>query len=491
MILTLDLGTTYFKAALFDRNGRLCGLHRGTPPIRHPRPGRWELDAGAFRSTIRAALAELGARRTNGLGDVEAVTFATQTNSFVLLDADDRPLTPIILWPDDRAAEPHTVAQAEAQRRGDSIEDELQELAGVVGFLAKTGLPQVTAQFMAAKLRWMCREEPDSWHRVRRLCLISDYLTLWLTGQHLTEAGAAGLTGAVDIHRLQWWPEACDRLGLSSSWLPAVVRAGTDIGLVRPEAADELGLPRACRFVAGCLDQFAGAIGAGNIRPGNVSETTGTVLAAVRCADRFAEDAAAGVFQGPAFDPGMYYEFVFGSTSANLLEWYRSHLPGPPSFETLDSLAAGISAGSDGLGVRPDADRGDIAEGFVGMNERHTTGHAVRAIMEAVALALAEQVGRLCGPAFPAEVRSCGGAARSDVWLQIKADVLNVPFAATLCPEPTSLGAAMLAARSLGWAGLEELARAWIGTKPPHIPDPQMHSRYAVLYPRFSAVSVQ
>jgi sugar (pentulose or hexulose) kinase len=62
--------------------------------------------------------------------------------------------------------------------------------------------------------------------------------------------------------------------------------------------------------------------------------------------------------------------------------------------------------------------------------------------------------------------------------LQIKADVLNVPFVATTCPEPTSLGAALLAASALGWGAMPELVQQWVRTKPPHNPDPAMHALY-------------
>ena len=111
-------------------------------------------------------------------------------------------------------------------------------------------------------------------------------------------------------------------------------------------------------------------------------------------------------------------------------------------------------------------------------------GHAARAIMEAVAFALADQARQVCGDRLPSEIRSCGGAARSNVWLQIKADVLNVPVATTACPEPTSLGAAMLAARALGWGTLPALAQSWVRTNPPHRPDPQIHAIYKTILAR-------
>lgn len=90
--------------------------------------------------------------------------------------------------------------------------------------------------------------------------------------------------------------------------------------------------------------------------------------------------------------------------------------------------------------------------------------------MEAVASALGDQVTALSSSSPPAEIRSAGGAARSDVWLQIKADILGIVVAATQCPEPTSLGAAMLAEASLRGLDVRELAQQWVHLKSPHQP---------------------
>jgi xylulokinase len=464
-ILTLDLGTTYFKTGLVDEEGRLLALHRVPTPVERPRPDRWEMSAAAFREAIRQGIADL---RASGepFRDVAAVTFATQTNSFLLLDARDEPLTPLVLWPDLRAA---------------SYADAMERWSGDPAFRRTTGVPQIGVEFSPAKLLWWREQHDRAWRRLHRFCLISDYLTLWMTGEHASEAGAAGLTGLIDVHDLSWRSSALSELGLPASSVPRLVRAGTDLGPIRPAVATELGLSADCRFVAGSLDQYAGAIGAGNVRPGRLSETTGTVLCSVCCADAFVDSPAPIVFQGPSFRREQWFRFAFGSTSANLLEWYRDQLPGRPSFESLSEAATTVPPGSGGVRVRPDFSLLDKASVFTGVRPDHGEGHHVRAIMEAVALALRHQVQAL-GAGGPDPIRACGGAARSPTWLQIKADVLNKPVAATVCPEPTSLGAAVLAAYGLGWADVTDLADAWVELEQPHEPDP-VAVRYYTSFP--------
>jgi xylulokinase len=471
-ILTLDLGTSYLKAGLFDRRGRLCALTRKPTPISHPSKGRCEMAPDRLRQAVKETLAELSRSEPGGLREVAAVTFATQSNSFLLLDGEDKPLTPLIIWADERARPMRVMVET---------------LPQIAGFHRTTGIPCLGWEYMAAKLLWLRENQPEVWRDVRRLCLISDYLTYWLTGCYVTEAGVAGLTGTVDIRHLAWWPAVCEPLGLPPSWLPIIARAGTDLGSLRAEVAADLGLPVSCRFIVGCLDQYAGAIGVGCLASGAGSETTGTVLATVRCSDGIADEPANGVFQGPSFAPGMHFQMLFGLESANLLEWYRQELPDQPHIDRMLLAAAEVVPGADGLRLRPDAARGDVKEGFIGWDNRHTPAHAVRCIMEAVALALARQVEQLWGTEPPRVMRSSGGGARSEVWLQIKADLLNLPFESTTCPEPTSLGAAILAGQALGWGNAPELAKQWVRAARSFKPRPDVHKVYSALLQQWRA----
>ena len=466
-ILVIDIGTSYFKTALFDDGGRLCGVSRVPTPSRSMSGGLVEIDPCAFGEAIAEGIGRIR-EEVGNLDDVGAVTFATQTNSSVLLDKSQQPLTPIVLWPDRRAM---------------ALEDEVRQISRIPGFRATTGIPLLSYQFMAARLLWFQKCEPATWAKLDKLCLISDYLTLLLTGRHVTEAGAAGLTGLVDIRRCQWWPEMLAALGVEERCLPAIGRAGTDLGPILPEAATRFGLPASCRMIVGCLDQYAGAIGAGNFAPGSLSETTGTVLATVRCTDRLNTELDPSVFVGPAFAEGLYYQMVFGETSANYLEWYREQLPDRPSFEHLSEMADKVPPGAGGLWLRTDVPLNRPEEVFEGLQGRQDRGREVRCIMEAVAFALRDQVRALAGDDRPNEIHCAGGGARSDVWTQIKADVLGVTTMTTRCVETVSLGAAILAGASVRGCDVPMIGREWVRFDQPRSPDPQRHELYNSLGP--------
>lgn len=463
-ILTFDLGTTYFKAALFDESGRLTALSRVRTPLEFPQEGWCEMSADGFVDAVHNAAGQLRQQAPQAYADVAGVGFATQANSFVLLDSAERALMPFIIWTDRRA--------------GDVEPDLLPLLANL---RQTTGVPALSGEFSVAKLLWVAKYRPEVWNTARRMCYASDYLTFYLTGRHVTEAGMAALSGMVDVHKLQWWPTAMELVRPGNIAFPQVVRAGTEAGTILPGRAAELGLPSGCRMVVGCLDQYAGAIGAGNIQPGAISETTGTVLAAVRCSDRFEPDLPLTAYQGPAFDPGLYYQMTFGSISANLLEALRNHEAPQLDYPDLTAEAEKIPPGADGLRIKPDAHLLSAGRMFANLRPQHTLGHKVRAVLEGVAFALKDLVHQLSPSGVQGPIHSCGGAARSNFWLQIKADVLNVPFQAMTCPEPTSQGAALLAARALGWGSPAELSAQWSTARPPTLPDPQRHRVYQQL----------
>lgn len=465
-ILVIDLGTTYFKASIFDAAGEMKVLARTGTPYSSNTDGRREIDLRDFHDSIAGLVHELDVQCPGILAQVSAVTFASQTNSFVLLGARDAPLTPIIVWNDQRA-------------NGDAFDAALSTLSGLH---YTTGVPALTHEFMVAKLLWCRNHIPDTVKNTKKLCLISDYFTLWLTGKHVTEAGAAALTGLVDIHSNQWWAEAIRHFQIDPEWLAEVARAGTGLGAILPERAELLGLPKDCRLIVGCLDQYAGAIGVGNVLPGGLAETTGTVLATVKCTDRIQDDAGPDIFQGPAFAPATYYQMVFGNTSANWLEDYRNTLPDKPSFSQLDKEAAEVPPGAEGFYLPPNTDPA-VREAILAERARtHRRGHAVRGILESVSFALADQVALQCPEGTPAQIACAGGAARSRLWLQIKADVLNTTMVAGQSAEPASLGAAILAMHAVSGEPIPMLTEQWVKTDYTVSPDESRHRTYAALH---------
>jgi xylulokinase len=432
-VLVFDFGTTNFKAAIVDAEGRMSRVHRVPSPIEHPSEGRSEIPAERFIRAISDAIASLAAGRPNGLSDIGAISYASQANTFLLLDGSDRPLTPFIVWTDERAS---------------ALSGQFADWAKDPSFVARSGLPVYGHLFSPVKMMWLAQEQPGAWKKMCRVSLLGDYFALWAAGQHVTDAGVAGLSGIFDVPNWRWMDEYCDQAGIPVDALPKVVRSGSILGTITPAFADAHGLRRDCRFVAGTLDQYAGAIGVGNASPDGCSETTGTVLAVVRCADHFAAHADKHVFRGPSADQQLFYHMSFGSVSANLLQHLQNQLPDRPSFESLDEAAR---ADQRKLSLDPSGTPEQMMQQIRRWIGIQNVGDIVGCIYQTVAGALADHVDAVFGNnAAPGRIRSAGGAARSWKWLQVKANRVGCTMIAPSCDEPTLFGAAILASQGTG-----------------------------------------
>ncbi|HOF17673.1 MAG TPA: FGGY family carbohydrate kinase, partial [Phycisphaerae bacterium] len=217
IVLGVDLGTSRFKAAVFDRHGTQRGLgRRDVAPDRGD--GRCELPVDRFWRTLGEAIGEAMTRAAANAGDLEAVAYASQANSFLLLDETCRPLTPILLWPDRRVPQPPPAMRALWAR---------PDFRAVTGVGAEAG-----TEFAAAKILWFQDRQPRLWRESRYVMTLSDYLVHSLTGRRVGDAGTASLLGMLDVRNLAWWPEAMELLRLDADRLSQPLRPGSVAGTI-------------------------------------------------------------------------------------------------------------------------------------------------------------------------------------------------------------------------------------------------------------------
>jgi xylulokinase len=251
---------------------------------------------------------------------------------------------------------------------------------------------------------------------------------------------------------------------------------------------------QACASANGCNDQLAGAIGAGNVRPGVVSETTGTALAVVATAGQRFTDAPC--FVGRHAAEGAWYAMPYASVSAIVLTWFRD-LCGGGNWDEFLAGVGDVEPGCDGLTVLPHfsgaPDDPDARGAVLGLTLGHGRAEIARAIMESCACLLRELIEPLTQQGLAVEsVRSLGGAARSDVLLQIKADMLQTPVERPECVEAASPGAAMLAAVGTGrFDTLADAADAWYGARGTFEPDAARETIYEDVYNRYLAAQMR
>jgi xylulokinase len=462
MLVGIDVGTTGVKAVAVSPSGEVLGRTERGYPLSTPRPGWSEQDPADWWAATEACLAELTDDR-----DVVAIGLSGQMHGLVALDADDRVIRPAILWNDGRTAAECEQIEARIGR---------ERLIDLTGNRALAG-------FTAPKLLWLRNHEPKSYARIRRVLLPKDYVRLRLTGEHAIDVADASGTLLLDVAARSWSDEVLAALDLPASWLPRVY-----------ESPEPVGSWKGVSVAAGAGDCAAAALGVGVDRPGPASivlGTSGVVFAVLR---GYARDSQARLHTFCHAVPGSWHAMGVMLAAAGSLQWFRDSVAPGASFDDLLAEAARWPPGADGLlfapylsGERtPHADPNARAA-FVGLELRHDRGALCRAVLEGVAYGLRDSLELLRALGVEVgSVRISGGGARSLLWLEIAASVLDVPLELTAEEEGSAYGAALLG--GVGAGVFEDVSAAvarCVRVRASVEPDPAWREAYAAGYSRF------
>ena len=480
--LGLDTSTTATKAVLVDDAGHFVG-EAATPHTAptQPVPGGSEQDPAdwwrATQASIRAVLDETGVTGA----DVAGVGLTGQMHGLVMLDDAGAVLRPALLWNDGRA-----YAECDAIREAAGGLDRLVELTGNDAF----------AGFTAPKLLWVREHEPETYARTAHVLLPKDYVRYRLTGAYAMDRAGAGGTLLLDLASRDWSAPLLDALDIDAALLPPT-HEGTEVtGTISAEAAEATGLQVGTPVVGGGGDQAAQAVGVGAVEPDTWAVTVGTsgVVFAPSAEPRVAPGGRAHAF--PHAVPGQWHLMGVMLAAGDSLAWHRDTVAPGVAFDDLVAEAAEVPAGADGAAFLPylSGERTPHADvharaGFVALQRAHRRGHLTRAVLEGVSFGLKDNLALLreAGLPAPARVRLSGGAAKSPLWSQMLADVLDVALEVPAVGEAAALGAALLAGVGTGaWTSAEEAcARAVRITK---TTEPENADAYTDAYARFRKI---
>ncbi len=443
VLVTIDAATSAARASAFDLDG-VRRLETRRPYRTSGTEAGWsEQDPRAWRSAAIGALAELVTRlgprrRVHGIG------LTGQCPTVCLVDAGGRPVSPGLMYRDNRA-------EAEAAW--------MRARFGDAWIHARTGhLP--AAFHIAPKLLWARTHRP-AWLAEAALALQPrDLVALALTGEAATDGSHASATLVFDLVRRRWDPEILAALDLPETLWPAVRPAWSVLGTLRPAIAGRVGLPATTPIVLGGADSQACALGGGVVGPGPVSEMAGssTCLNAAVTAPL----PELQVTHYPHVVPGMIATETGINTTGTAATWVADLLYGgrtgrarAADFARLDAETGALGPGSDGLLALPvlgDGERVDprLRAAVTGLSLRHGRAHIARAMLEGVAYTIREHLDLLVAGGAPVnELRVSGGDARLGTWNRIKADVAGIPV--TVIPGDAAVtGVAMLAGIGVG-----------------------------------------
>lgn len=477
LILTLDAGTTSMKGALFDLSGTLVCSRTCEYQLETPAADTVELEAEAYWLAATRVIAEILKESGVGAEEIAAVGVTSQGETLIVLDQHGRPLRKAIVWLDNRAK-----VEAESIKRK----------FGREAVYRVTGQQDVVPGWPAAKILWLRRHEPEVFAAAAKFLMVGDYLIYRLTGAFATDHAMNPSTLYYDLRNGCWWDDMLEFIGISREQLPALLKSGESAGRVAADA--EVGLSSKTVVTVAPIDQVAAAVGAGNIAPGMITETTGGALAVCATVDRPVYDPQLRVGLYRHAVPGLFVLLPWVPTAGMILRWFRDEFGEGRDYAALEGLAASVPAGSDGLillphfsGMNSPAVNPEARGVFYGVTLGHRKAHFIRAILEAIAFALRDNLNLLAETGVHCdEVVALGGAARSRLWLQIKADVLQRNIKVMRCDEATSLGTAVLAAVGIGAFGnIAEAVKAMVHPATTIAPNAELRSVYDEVFGRY------
>lgn len=470
----LDIGTTGCKLSVYDESGEfLCNAYREYDVSR--RGGAHEVDASVILGAVKTVIADCGRQYAP-----DAIGVTSFGESFVLLDENDGVLLPSMLYTDPRGS-------VECERLCASLgEDFLIQTAGV----------KPHPMYSLPKLMWIRENLPEVYARAHRVLLMEDYVVYLLSGVAQIDYSLAARTMAFDIQRKCWSAEILNAAGINASLLSTPVPTGTAAGRIRPSLAEALGVSPETVIVSGAHDQIASAVGAGVFSVGEAVDGTGTVECITPVFDHIPTEKSLyekGYSVIPYVLDNTYVCYALSFTGGATLKWFRDNFAA--KYGGVENVYAALDRNvpSDPTGIlilphfagaaNPYMDNASRAA-IVGLSLEHTAEDLYKALMEGVTYEIMTNLEHLSSFGItPSSLYATGGGARSEVWLQIKADILGKPITSLLAKEVGAVGTCMLVGRAIGlYRDLDEAKARFVQTGKTYYPNPDRYAKYQTLY---------
>lgn len=478
-VIGVDAGTEGLRAAIFDLQGAPVAFAATPYPTRFPQPSWAEQDPADWWQALGTSVRQALANAKLAAGDIAAIALDTTCCSVVALDAAGHPLRPALIWMDVRAGR----EAARVAATGDPA------LA-----VNSDGHGPVSAEWMIPKALWLQAHEPDLFAAAAHICEFQDYLNFHLTGRMVASLNNASVRWHYDNRGSGYAASLLGRLGaeaLLDKWPREVVPMAALFGELTPAAAAHLGLRPGLPVAQGGADAFVGVIGLGIVDPGALSLITGSSHLQIGLSDRpFHGKGIFGTYPDAVL-PGLHAVEGGQTSTGSVVAWFRRLLGSEASYDELNRAAAALPPGAEGLialdhfqGNRTPYTDPDSRGVISGLTLKHGPAHIYRALIEGVSFGTALILETMRAAGFsPPEMTICGGATRSDLWLQIHADVANLPLALTRVADAPCLGSAILAAVGAGfYPDIPTAARAMVQVVRRIEPDAKRHAAYQPFY---------
>jgi FGGY-family pentulose kinase len=489
-LMGIDFGTGGVRVGVFDPEGTPVVFSEKEFTLKHPRPGWAQQDPDEWWAQLVAAVRGAMDEGSVEPEEISGISVDAASSTVLAMDKNDRHLRPAIMWMDVRASE-----QAD---RISSTGNEALKYNGYGPVSAEWGLP---------KALWIKDNEPEVYKDTARVCDCCDWLMQRLTGEWVSSINIASSKYYYDRDH-GGYPEslyeAVDARDVLEKFPQDVLDLGTVVGGIRKNAAEELGLKAGTPVAQGGVDAYVGALGLGVVEPGKIALITGSSHVLIGQVSEPIHDPGFWGAYTDAMIPGQYTVEAGQASTGSIVAWFKNQFAGDAAaqakergvdtYDVLTEMAEEVPIGSEGLVVldyfqgnrSPHTD--PLARGVMwGLSLSHTPGHVFRAIIEGICYGTENILRTMRKQGFEPRVNVVsGGPAKSGLWMQIHADVSNVPISFTEVSDGPVLGSAMLAAVGAGiYPDIRTAAENMVHTADAIEPDPERHEEYRFYVDRY------
>lgn len=486
-LIGVDVGTTATKAVLYDEHANALRRFSAGYALYRDARGMAEQDSFALLAAVEQVIHDAAAEIDFAHEQLLAVAFSSANQSVMMFDCHFKPLTRIITWADTRAEE---------------VAKRLKHSPAGSQIYAQTGTP-IHPMSPLTKIMWLNQTQSDKVAQAAYFVGIKSFLFHQFFGVFKTDISMASCTGMMNIQTGNWDDQALSLTNLRVEQLPAIVSGTTQERGLTPEAQAQMGIPVDTPFVYGAFDGALSNLGVGAIKQDTVAITIGTSAGVRVVTDHpvidlqqrlfcYALDNDHWVIGGPINNGGFVYQWaVHHLVDANAVQH-----EGTDPYTLANHVIAGVPAGAHGLlfhpflgGERAPLWNADARGSFFGLSPLHTRDDMLRAVMEGISMNIAtvfEAVSDLVGK--PNRVTATGGFARSVVWRQMLADVLDCPVNIPKSFESGCLGAVTMAMKSLGMIDHLDAVNYLMGGIDAYQPEPGAVAVYHRYLPVFKQV---
>jgi len=475
-LLGVDFGGGSTKATLLDELGNIVAENVVEYPTYYPQLGWCEQSpedwSVAFAENVKGVLEKSGI----DAGDILAVAIDSATHTWVMCDADMRPIRPAIHWTDSRS-----------RSQVDYLRKEYGEL------IFEKSFHRADTIWTLPQILWVKENEPEKFEKLRYIFFEKDYIRYELTGVYCTDYIEVQGSMLFDCNANKWSKELLEIAGITEEQVPPIVKPTDVIGGVTKEASSRCGLKAGTPVICGTTDTVLEVFASGAVNPGDVTVKLATAGRICVITEKPYPNRHLVNYAHVA--EGLWYPGTATKAAASSYRWYRDTFGG--DYAELNVGAEEVPIGAEGLMYHPYIN-GELTPyadpclcgSFIGVRATHTKAHFTRSVLEGVSLSLLHSKKTLeeIGITPSGRATIIGGGAKGELWRQITADCLGMELIKTTSSD-SSLGSAMLAGVAMGvFANCEDAVKACIKIESVTTPIKDNTEQYSKLFEEYVAV---